>query len=70
MPAARHGRRSRPSARDPPLWSLRRVSNDGKHFLVHSGLLEDLSPITLVMNWAAELEKKVTTSERVTSPIH
>jgi Tol biopolymer transport system component len=34
------------------------VSKDGKRFLVHSGLPEEMSPITLVTNWTAELEKK------------
>jgi Tol biopolymer transport system component len=34
------------------------VSRDGKRFLVHSGLPEEIQPITLVTNWTAELEKK------------
>ena len=34
------------------------VSKDGKRFLVHSGLPEEISPITLLTNWTAELEKK------------
>ena len=34
------------------------VSRDGKRFLVNSGLSQELSPITLVTNWTAELEKK------------
>ncbi len=34
------------------------VAKDGKRFLVNSGLPQDPSPITLVTNWTAELEKK------------
>jgi Tol biopolymer transport system component len=34
------------------------VSSDGKRFLVVAGLPQDLSPITLVTNWTAELAKK------------
>ena len=34
------------------------VSKDGKKFLVHSGPPQELSPITLVTNWTAALEKK------------
>jgi Tol biopolymer transport system component/predicted Ser/Thr protein kinase len=34
------------------------VGKDGKRFLVASGLPQELSPITLVTNWTAELEKK------------
>jgi Tol biopolymer transport system component len=34
------------------------VSKDGKRFLVNSGLPEDLSPLTLVTNWTAELKRK------------
>jgi hypothetical protein len=33
-------------------------SKDGKRFLVQSGLPEEVSPITLLTNWTAELEKK------------
>ena len=31
---------------------------DGQRFLVATGLPQELSPITLVTNWTAELEKK------------
>ncbi|MDQ5858412.1 MAG: hypothetical protein M3542_09085, partial [Acidobacteriota bacterium] len=34
------------------------VANDGKRFLVVAGLPQDLSPITLVTNWTAELGRK------------
>jgi len=34
------------------------VANDGKRFLVVAGLPQDLSPITLLTNWTAELPKK------------
>jgi Tol biopolymer transport system component len=34
------------------------VAKDGSRFLVTTGLPQDLSPITLVTNWAAELAKK------------
>jgi hypothetical protein len=34
------------------------VADDGKRFLVVAGLPQDLSPITLVTNWTAELRKK------------
>ncbi len=34
------------------------VANDGKRFLVVAGLPQDLSPITIVTNWTAELKKK------------
>jgi hypothetical protein len=34
------------------------VSKDGKRFLVNGGLPQAISPITLVTNWTAELEKK------------
>ncbi len=34
------------------------VAKDGKRFLVNSGLPQEPSPITLVTNWTAELEKK------------
>jgi eukaryotic-like serine/threonine-protein kinase len=34
------------------------VSKDGKRFLVNGGLPQTISPITLVTNWTAELEKK------------
>jgi hypothetical protein len=33
------------------------VAPDGKRFLVATGLPQDLSPITIVTNWAAELKK-------------
>ena len=34
------------------------VANDGKRFLVVAGLPQDLSPITILTNWTAELKKK------------
>jgi hypothetical protein len=34
------------------------VANDGKRFLVVGGLPQDLSPITILTNWTAELTKK------------
>ena len=34
------------------------VSRDGSRFLVTSGFAPDLSPITLVTNWTAELPRK------------
>ena len=34
------------------------VAKDGKRFLVNSGLPQEPSPITLVTNWTAELERK------------
>jgi Tol biopolymer transport system component len=34
------------------------VANDGKRFLVVAGLPQDLSPITILTNWTAELPKK------------
>jgi eukaryotic-like serine/threonine-protein kinase len=34
------------------------VSKDGRKFLVHSGPPQELSPITLVTNWTAAVEKK------------
>ncbi|HEV8610310.1 MAG TPA: protein kinase [Thermoanaerobaculia bacterium] len=34
------------------------VANDGKRFLVVGGLPQDLSPITILTNWTAELPKK------------
>ena len=34
------------------------VANDGKRFLVVAGLPQDLSPITVLTNWTAELTKK------------
>jgi Tol biopolymer transport system component len=34
------------------------VSKDGKSFLVNGGVPQEISPITLVTNWTAELEKK------------
>jgi hypothetical protein len=33
------------------------VAKDGRTFLVTGGLPQDLSPITLVTHWTAELEK-------------
>jgi Tol biopolymer transport system component len=34
------------------------VARDGQRFLVNAGLKEELSPITLVTNWTAELKEK------------
>jgi len=34
------------------------VAKDGQRFLVNAGLKEELSPITLVTNWTAELKEK------------
>ena len=34
------------------------VAKDGKRFLVNGGLPQPISPITLVTNWTAEVEKK------------
>jgi hypothetical protein len=34
------------------------VAGDGKRFLVVAGLPQDLSPITLVTNWTAEIARK------------
>ena len=34
------------------------VTRDGNRFLRNSGLPQNSSPITLVTNWTAELEKK------------
>jgi hypothetical protein len=34
------------------------VANDGKRFLVVAGVPQDLSPITILTNWTAELKKK------------
>jgi Tol biopolymer transport system component len=34
------------------------VATDGKRFLVVAGLPQDLSPITILTNWTAELPKK------------
>jgi hypothetical protein len=34
------------------------VAKDGRKFLVHGGVPQELSPITLVTNWTQELEKK------------
>jgi hypothetical protein len=34
------------------------VASDGKRFLVVAGLPQELSPITILTNWTAELPKK------------
>ncbi len=34
------------------------AARDGQRFLVNTGIPEELSPITLLTNWTAELEKK------------
>ena len=34
------------------------VSKDGQRFLVNSGIPDEISPITLLTNWTAELARK------------